>query len=211
MTSIYPSQPAHNHHKPHPPQNSSQVDTNPKLYCVSIPRQVTFMETIIEEVDEGVDNPFRPGDRLSKEAEIIVQLIKAGKPISPQSPTEEDIRALEEWKKQQEMLLHPELDESKYIADGQMSPNGLSLTINGNNNTTRKVDSPKGNGNNNNYYKNNVKSRKGSSLSKRKAYSPSSSPSTPSSPQNIGHHQTSFDSQADSAFEKKKKVCCVIQ
>lgn len=173
---------------------------------------MTFSTETIIEVDEGVDNPFRPGDRLSKEAEIIVQLIKAGKPISPQSPTEEDIRTLEEWKKQQEILLHPEFDESQYIEDGQISPNGLSF--NGNNNTTTKVNSPKANGNNNNNYKNNVKSPKGSPSKKkqnRKPSSPSSSPSTPSSPQSLGHHQASFDSQADSAFEKKKKVCCVIQ
>ena len=33
--------------------------------------------------DSGVDNPFLPGSELEREADIIVQLIKEGKPITP--------------------------------------------------------------------------------------------------------------------------------
>ncbi|XP_064486979.1 uncharacterized protein LOC135399165 isoform X2 [Ornithodoros turicata] len=33
--------------------------------------------------DSGVDNPFRPDGELSREADTIVSLIKAGKPITP--------------------------------------------------------------------------------------------------------------------------------
>lgn len=33
--------------------------------------------------DDGEDNPFRPGSELSREADIIVNLIKEGKPITP--------------------------------------------------------------------------------------------------------------------------------
>ena len=38
-------------------------------------------------MDNGVDNPFRPGSELSKEADIIVNLIKEGKPITPTKET----------------------------------------------------------------------------------------------------------------------------
>ena len=34
-------------------------------------------------MDNETDNPFRPGSELSREAEIIVNLIKEGKPITP--------------------------------------------------------------------------------------------------------------------------------
>lgn len=34
-------------------------------------------------MDHEDDNPFRPGSELSREAEIIVNLIKEGKPITP--------------------------------------------------------------------------------------------------------------------------------
>ncbi|KAI1295351.1 hypothetical protein HDE_05596 [Halotydeus destructor] len=38
--------------------------------------------------DDGMDNPFRPGSRLSQEADEIVRLIIAGKPLTPvTSPT----------------------------------------------------------------------------------------------------------------------------
>ena len=37
------------------------------------------------EEDDGVDNPFRPGGGLSREADYIVSLIKEGKPITPTS------------------------------------------------------------------------------------------------------------------------------
>lgn len=40
-------------------------------------------------MDNGVDNPFRPGSELSKEADIIVNLIKEGKPITPTKETAE--------------------------------------------------------------------------------------------------------------------------
>lgn len=38
-------------------------------------------------MDNGVDNPFRPGSELSREADIIVNLIKEGKPITPTKET----------------------------------------------------------------------------------------------------------------------------
>ena len=38
-------------------------------------------------MDNGIDNPFRPGSELSKEADIIVNLIKEGKPITPTKET----------------------------------------------------------------------------------------------------------------------------
>lgn len=38
-------------------------------------------------MDNGVDNPFRPGSELAKEADIIVNLIKEGKPITPTKET----------------------------------------------------------------------------------------------------------------------------
>jgi hypothetical protein len=38
-------------------------------------------------MDNGVDNPFRPGSELSREADIIVNLIKEGKPITPTKDT----------------------------------------------------------------------------------------------------------------------------
>lgn len=36
--------------------------------------------------ESNVENPFRPGGELSREAEEIVNLIKEGKPITPTSP-----------------------------------------------------------------------------------------------------------------------------
>lgn len=33
--------------------------------------------------EDEMDNPFRPGSELSREADIIVNLIKEGKPITP--------------------------------------------------------------------------------------------------------------------------------
>ena len=34
-------------------------------------------------MEDEMDNPFRPGSELSREADIIVNLIKEGKPITP--------------------------------------------------------------------------------------------------------------------------------
>lgn len=42
------------------------------LYCVSC-----------RNMEDETDNPFRPGSELSREADIIVNLIKEGKPITP--------------------------------------------------------------------------------------------------------------------------------
>lgn len=37
---------------------------------------------------DEVDNPFRPGSELSREADIIVNMIKEGKPITPTMDSE---------------------------------------------------------------------------------------------------------------------------
>lgn len=42
-------------------------------------------------VESNVENPFRPGGELSREAEEIVNLIKEGKPITPTSPPPSDL------------------------------------------------------------------------------------------------------------------------
>lgn len=39
-----------------------------------------------------MDNPFRPGGELSREAETIVNLIKQGKPITPTKETAPDFK-----------------------------------------------------------------------------------------------------------------------
>lgn len=42
-------------------------------------------------MDDEADNPFRPGSELSREADIIVNLIKEGKPITPTREMDSDI------------------------------------------------------------------------------------------------------------------------
>jgi hypothetical protein len=40
-------------------------------------------------LSSSFENPFRPGGELSREADNIIRLIRAGKPITPTSPTKE--------------------------------------------------------------------------------------------------------------------------
>lgn len=111
--------------------------------------------------DDGIDNPFRPGGGLSREADIIVQMIKAGKQITPTSPTREDIRELEEDLKRRQQKEHP-VEPEKSIAHttsdvshaesngvstrtGDRMANSGTSNANGNNNRpTSKPSSPKG-------------------------------------------------------------------
>lgn len=44
--------------------------------------------------DNEMDNPFRPGSELSREADIIVNLIKEGKPITPTREMENSAEAI---------------------------------------------------------------------------------------------------------------------
>ncbi|CAG2165571.1 unnamed protein product [Oppiella nova] len=69
-------------------------------------------------MDSGVDNPFRPGSELSKEADIIVNLIKEGKPITP----------------------------TKETVDGPNGLNGLNSEINGKRDISLLEKSPEMNG-----------------------------------------------------------------
>jgi hypothetical protein len=70
------------------PHSSSQIDARLKLYLIEMPRRVVFVDVDRNHImDNGVDNPFRPGSELSKEADIIVNLIKEGKPITPTKET----------------------------------------------------------------------------------------------------------------------------
>lgn len=112
--------------------------------------------------DDGIDNPFRPGGGLSREADIIVQMIKAGKQITPTSPTREDIRELEQELKRRQQADLPvagELqrseshtnDVSHAASNGTSDTRGADHTTNfstfpnGNNNRpSSKPSSPKG-------------------------------------------------------------------
>lgn len=109
--------------------------------------------------DDGIDNPFRPGGGLSREADIIVQMIKAGKQITPTSPTREDIRELEqELSRRHNDVTDGELEPSKSCANDvkHAATNGtndprtepttnFSPILNGNNNRPNsKPSSPKG-------------------------------------------------------------------
>ncbi|XP_054153025.1 uncharacterized protein LOC128951778 [Oppia nitens] len=71
------------------PHSTSQIDARLKLYLIEMPRRVAFVDVDHNHVmnDSGVDNPFRPGSELSREADIIVNLIKEGKPITPTKET----------------------------------------------------------------------------------------------------------------------------
>ncbi|KAG8187639.1 hypothetical protein JTE90_005493 [Oedothorax gibbosus] len=50
------------------------IDNRLHVYYVTVP---------VERHESGIDNPFRPDGELSREAEAIVSLIQAGKPITP--------------------------------------------------------------------------------------------------------------------------------
>lgn len=166
----------------------------------------------VDETDNGVDNPFRPGGGLSREADIIVQLIKAGKSISPTSPTREDIIALQAFKEAQEangLLETSSSSTSPLSGRDQQLPsevdggviknqvnNGKFFGKNGNTKSTvnnldnnRNVDGKK-NGNNN------------------KPSSPDSSKGSPvkknSSPDHNIHDQQVIKKDA-------KRACCQIQ
>ncbi|XP_027200129.1 uncharacterized protein LOC113794225 isoform X2 [Dermatophagoides pteronyssinus] len=45
--------------------------------------QQSSIQVVRTNMDNEEDNPFRPGSELSREADIIVNLIKEGKPITP--------------------------------------------------------------------------------------------------------------------------------
>nr|XP_046919749.1 uncharacterized protein LOC124499820 isoform X2 [Dermatophagoides farinae] len=66
------------------PRSKSSLDAQPKFYLIEIPRRVAFTDVECSQtMDNEEDNPFRPGSELSREADIIVNLIKEGKPITP--------------------------------------------------------------------------------------------------------------------------------
>jgi hypothetical protein len=69
------------------PRSSSTIDARLKLYLIEMPKRVVFVDIANDVMDNGVDNPFRPGSELSREADIIVNLIKEGKPITPTKDT----------------------------------------------------------------------------------------------------------------------------
>lgn len=141
-----------------------QATTSPQTHPVSlIPHVVTSLcsDSTDTVEDDGIDNPFRPGGGLSREADIIVQMIKAGKQITPTSPTREDIRELEQElkKRQQENLpVAGEVQRSESHTNdvSHAASNGTSDTRadhttnfstvpNGNNNRpSSKPSSPKG-------------------------------------------------------------------
>lgn len=65
-------------------------------FFLSLAFLVCSTDTVTGEAeDNGKDNPFRPDGGLAREAELIVELIKAGKPIKATSPTQEDIDELQ--------------------------------------------------------------------------------------------------------------------
>ncbi|OTF74201.1 hypothetical protein BLA29_008168, partial [Euroglyphus maynei] len=68
-------------------RSKSSLDTWPKYYLIEIPRRVAFnnleYSQNMDNNNEEDSNPFRPGSELSREADIIVNLIKEGKPITP--------------------------------------------------------------------------------------------------------------------------------
>ena len=151
--------------------------------------------------DDGVDNPFRPGGGLSKEADLIVELIKAGQTISPTSPTREDIVILEEIKQrqiqeqheqqqqQQEPLLSSSTTGSQLESDNVFGKRCLKEPEDKKNLDRNKNFSPNNNNNNN--------TSPSSSRGSKKRKAPSS---------------TTTDGDTFDADKKKdaKRACCVI-
>ena len=116
-------------------------------------RTVSFLLCSDAAEEDVIDNPFRPGGGLSREADIIVQMIKAGKPITPTSPTREDIRELEaELKQRQESQeLQLELERRNSSSSPLISDVSRSSAANGSISTrvTHEDQKQVRNGNNN--------------------------------------------------------------
>jgi hypothetical protein len=203
--------------------------TNNNHIISHTPKSTDTIEEV-DESDDGVDNPFRPGGGLSKEADIIVQLIKAGKSISPNSPTREDILALEAFKEHQEAngLLETSSSSSSPFSPGRqrnLPPDEVDgniirsqvNNINGkvflSNNTSSKkngnnVSSGNHLDNNRNFSPVNGKTGNNNKPSSPEGTSPHKKNST-SSPDHNLHAQSSFDQQV--VKKDAKRACCVIQ
>ncbi|XP_015782700.1 uncharacterized protein LOC107360542 [Tetranychus urticae] len=99
--SNYPSSHQNNHHNSQHhsfshSQNSSTnhhqnhlLDNNHHHHPNQDPLTLDLVKIMERKESVDIENPFRPGGELSREAETIVNLIKEGKPITPTTPTKE--------------------------------------------------------------------------------------------------------------------------
>ena len=92
------------------------------IYCVplSLFPACNSTDTVTGDVDSednGKDNPFRPDGGLAREAELIVELIKAGKPIKATSPTQEDIDELQALRVSSTTDGQTVLDDTRYSSN----------------------------------------------------------------------------------------------